>query len=63
MGGGGGTAVAGDVRWRRLVPTALSPLLGASVVVDDLPVHAAQRGRSAKVRTELDLHGFPRASS
>jgi crossover junction endodeoxyribonuclease RuvC len=33
-------------------------LLGDTALVDDLPVHQAQHGRSAKVRAELDLHGF-----
>ena len=33
-------------------------LLGDTVLVDDLPLHQAQHGRSAKVRAELDLHGF-----
>jgi hypothetical protein len=33
-------------------------LLGATVLVNDLPVHRAQHGRSAKVRAELDLRGF-----
>jgi hypothetical protein len=36
-------------------------LLGDTVLVDDLPVHVAQHGRQAKLRQELDLHGFHRA--
>ncbi len=38
--------------------TGAFALLGETVLVDDLPVHQAQHGRSAKVRAELDLHGF-----
>ena len=37
---------------------AYALLSGDSVLVDDLPVHQAQHGRSAKVRAELDLHGL-----
>lgn len=33
-------------------------LLGDVAQVNDLPVHEAQHGRSAKIRIELDLHGF-----
>ena len=33
-------------------------LVGDTVLVGDLPVHQAQHGRNAKVRAELDLHGF-----
>jgi crossover junction endodeoxyribonuclease RuvC len=33
-------------------------ILGDVVLLDDLPVHQAQHGRSARVRDELDLHGF-----
>jgi crossover junction endodeoxyribonuclease RuvC len=33
-------------------------LLGDNIVVDDLPVHQAQHGRSAVVRAELDLHSL-----
>jgi crossover junction endodeoxyribonuclease RuvC len=33
-------------------------LLGDTVLVDDPPVHQAQHSGSAKVRAELDLHGF-----
>jgi crossover junction endodeoxyribonuclease RuvC len=32
--------------------------IGDTVEVMDLPVHQAQHGRGAKVRTELDLHGL-----
>jgi crossover junction endodeoxyribonuclease RuvC len=35
-------------------------LLGDTVLVDDLPVHVAQHGQKAKVRAELDVHGFHR---
>jgi crossover junction endodeoxyribonuclease RuvC len=33
-------------------------MLGNMVLVDDLPIHAAQHGAKAKVRNELDLHTF-----
>ena len=33
-------------------------LLGDTVQVDDLPNHQTQHGRSARVRAELNLHGF-----
>lgn len=33
-------------------------LVGDTVQVGDLPVHAAQHGRAAKVRSELDLHAL-----
>lgn len=33
-------------------------LLGDTVLVDDLPIHQTQHGKSAKVRAELDLHSF-----
>jgi crossover junction endodeoxyribonuclease RuvC len=38
--------------------TGAFALLGDTALVDDLPVHQAQHGRGAKVRAELDLHGF-----
>jgi crossover junction endodeoxyribonuclease RuvC len=38
--------------------TGAFALLDEAVLVDDLPVHQTQHGRSAKVRGELDLHGF-----
>lgn len=38
--------------------TGAFALLGNTVMVDDLPLHQAQHGCSAKVRPELDLHGF-----
>jgi crossover junction endodeoxyribonuclease RuvC len=40
--------------------TGAYALLGDIVLVDDLPVHVAQHGQKAKVRSELDLHGFHR---
>jgi hypothetical protein len=33
-------------------------LLGDGTLVDDLPIHPAQHGRSAMVRAELDLNSF-----
>ena len=38
--------------------TGAYALLSDTVLVDDLPVHQAQHGSSAKVRAELDLHSF-----
>jgi crossover junction endodeoxyribonuclease RuvC len=35
---------------------AFAVIDGSVVLVDDLPVHNTQHGRSAKVRSELDLH-------
>jgi crossover junction endodeoxyribonuclease RuvC len=38
--------------------TGAFAMLGDTALVGDLPVFAAQHGRSAKVRAELDLHSF-----
>jgi crossover junction endodeoxyribonuclease RuvC len=38
--------------------TGAFALLGDTALVGDLPVHQTQHGRVAKVRAELDLHGF-----
>lgn len=35
---------------------AFAILDGDSILIDDLPLHQAQHGKSAKVRAELDLH-------